>query len=106
MIHPGVASASKKSLMEQLGKMFKVDSKLVVCFGFKIAFGGGRSTGFALIYDSLDALKKFEPKYRQARSVIVTLPAIKASRKMRKEKKNRAKKVRGKDKNKPQTKGK
>ena len=25
-------------------------------------FGGGRSTGFALIYDSLDARKKFDSK--------------------------------------------
>ncbi len=36
---------------------------MVVCFGFKTAYGGGKSTGFALIYDSLDFLKKNEPKY-------------------------------------------
>ena len=29
--------------------------------------GGGRSTGFALIYDSLNDVKKFEAKYRLAR---------------------------------------
>ena len=30
-------------------------------------FGGGKSTGFGLVYDSLDAAKKFEPKYRLIR---------------------------------------
>ena len=35
---------------------------LIVLFGFKTAFGGGRSSGFGLIYESIDAAKKFEPK--------------------------------------------
>jgi small subunit ribosomal protein S24e len=30
-------------------------------------FGGGKSTGFGLIYDNLDVAKKFEPKYRLIR---------------------------------------
>ena len=30
-------------------------------------FGGGKSTGFGLIYDNLDSAKKFEPKYRLVR---------------------------------------
>lgn len=34
----------------------------IIVFGFKTAFGGGKSTGFGLIYNSLDALKQFEPK--------------------------------------------
>jgi ribosomal protein S24E len=32
-----------------------------------VQFGGGKSTGFGLIYDNLDAAKKFEPKYRLVR---------------------------------------
>ena len=47
--------------------MYKAEANNIVCFGFKTAFGGGRSTGFALIYDTLDAAKKFEPKFRLAR---------------------------------------
>ena len=39
----------------------------VITFGFRSDFGGGKSTGFALIYDSVDDAKKFEPKYRLAR---------------------------------------
>lgn len=101
VIHPGLANISKTDLSTKLGKMYKVDPKLVVCFGFKTAFGGGKGSGFALIYDSLEALKKFEPKHRQARSDLTKV--AKAGRKMRKEKKNRAKKVRGKNKHKPQS---
>ena len=36
-------------------------------FGFRTQFGGGRSTGFALIYDDEASQKKFEPKYRLVR---------------------------------------
>ena len=32
-----------------------------------VQFGGGKSTGFGLIYDNLDSAKKFEPKYRLIR---------------------------------------
>lgn len=35
-------------------------------FGFRTAFGGGKSTGFALVYDNKEALK-FEPRYRLIR---------------------------------------
>lgn len=33
-----------------------------------VSAGGGRSTGFGLVYDSQDAAKKFEPKYRLVRA--------------------------------------
>ena len=74
--------------------MFKVDDvTTIVLFGFKTVFGGGKSTGFCLIYDSLDAAKKFEPKYRLARNGVI--PGRSGSRKQIKEKKNRDKKVWG-----------
>ncbi|KAH8972641.1 hypothetical protein BDL97_01G001500 [Sphagnum fallax] len=56
-------------------------------------FGGGKSTGFSLIYDSVDAAKKFEPKYRLIRNGLAT--KVEKSRKQMKEWKNRAKKIRG-----------
>jgi ribosomal protein S24E len=49
----------------------QVDAKNVFCFGFKLAFGGGRSTGFALIYDSLEAALDVEPKYRLIRVSVI-----------------------------------
>lgn len=52
--------------------MFKVLPDVCFVFSFKTCFGGGKSTGFGLIYDSLDQAKKFEPKYRLARVSIRT----------------------------------
>lgn len=49
-------------------QMFKIaETNLVYLFGFRTAFGGGSSTGFCLMYDNLEAAKKFEPKFRLAR---------------------------------------
>lgn len=41
---------------------------MVTLFGFRTHYGGGKSTGFCLIYDSLEDMKKFEPKHRLARA--------------------------------------
>ncbi|CAG8534218.1 16191_t:CDS:2, partial [Funneliformis mosseae] len=91
VIHPGCANASKVEIREKLAKMYKTDKDFVFVFGFRTAFGGGRSTGFGLIYDTLENAKKFEPKYRLHRIA----EAEKTARKQRKERKNRAKKFRG-----------
>ncbi|KAB1277460.1 40S ribosomal protein S24 [Camelus dromedarius] len=55
--------------------------------------GGGKTTGFGMISDSLDYKKKKEPKHRFARHGLYEKK--KTSRKQRKEWKNRTKKVRG-----------
>ncbi|KAL1117547.1 hypothetical protein AAG570_003862 [Ranatra chinensis] len=73
--------------------MYKVTPDVVFCFGFKTNFGGGKSSGFALIYDTLDHAKKFEPKHRLARHGL--FERKQQTRKQRKERKNRMKKVRG-----------
>ncbi|SYW85310.1 putative 40S RIBOSOMAL PROTEIN S24 [Ustilago hordei] len=116
VIHPARPNVSKAELSEKLSEMYKTPKEQCVVFGMRTAFGGGRSTGFALIYDSRESMK-FEPKHRLVRiqyshpaTVILTFPdpicihhpqiglaekTEKASRKLRKERKNRAKKVRG-----------
>ena len=48
-------------------QMYKTTGDVVFCFGFRTQFGGGKSTGFALVYDTLDYAKKIEPKYRLVR---------------------------------------
>jgi small subunit ribosomal protein S24e len=86
-------------LQEKLAKMYNVsDEKCVSIFGFRTAFGGGKSTGFGLIYNDVEAMKKFEPKHRLVRAGLQT--AVQKSRKNIKEKKNRVKKLRGGAKNK------
>lgn len=77
VIHPGRANVPKDELREKLAKMYKAEKDVVFCFGYKTQFGGGKTTGFALIYDSLEAAKKFEPKYRLVRVCIrFSLPLI------------------------------
>ncbi len=72
VVHPGRANVSKTELQEKVGQLFKVsETNRVFLFGFRTVFGGGRSTGFALIYDTLEAAKKYEPKHRLARVSIV-----------------------------------
>ena len=93
MLHPGAATVKKTEIADKLAKMYKATADRVMCFGFKTAFGGGKTTGFALIYDSMDALKKYEPKFRLVRLGMAERKG--ATRKQRKERKNRMKKVRG-----------
>jgi small subunit ribosomal protein S24e len=50
--HPDQANVSKKALRESIAKKMKTDEKNVVVYGMKTHFGGGRSTGFALIYEN------------------------------------------------------
>merc|ERR1712141_385012 len=94
VLHPGRATVPKTEVREKLASMYKSTPDVIFCFGFKTQFGGGKTTGFALIYDTLDFAKKFESKYRLGRQGVIDRPA-KNSRKQAKEKKNRMKKVRG-----------
>jgi small subunit ribosomal protein S24e len=93
IIHPNSANLSKSDLRDKLSKMYKADKENIFVFGFRTHFGGGKSTGYALIYDNIEAAKKFEPKYRLVRQGL--LEKVQQSRKQIKEKKNRGKKFRG-----------
>merc|ERR1712142_653722 len=94
VLHPGKATVSKKDIREQLAKMYSTTADVCIAHGFKTQFGGGKTTGFALIYDSLDYAKKFEPHYRLVRHGLAEAKT-KPSRKQRKERKNRQKRFRG-----------
>lgn len=67
VLHPSRPNVPKSELSEKLATLYKTDKARVVTFGFKTHFGGGRSTGFALIYDDEESQKKFEPRYRLVR---------------------------------------
>merc|ERR1712029_1268747 len=94
VLHPGKSSVGKSDIREKLAKMYNCTADRVFSFGFKTNFGGGKSTVFALIYDTMDSAKKFEPKFRLRRQGVIE-PAAKTSRKQKKGRKNRMKKVRG-----------
>merc|ERR1711939_1016210 len=93
--HPSIANISKIDLRKKISLEQKVqNSNCISLFGFRTHFGGGKSTGFCLIYDNEEALKKYEPKFRLRR--IGLYPEGVSSSKAKKEKKNKMKKLRGK----------
>ncbi|KAI4997469.1 hypothetical protein ZWY2020_052811 [Hordeum vulgare] len=62
--NPEVKKVSVAELKERLSKVYEVkDHNCIFVFKFRTHFGGGKSSGFGLIYDNLEAAKKFEPKY-------------------------------------------
>lgn len=67
VLHPNRPNVSKDELRGKLAELYKANKDQVMVFGFRTQYGGGKSTGFALIYDSHEALKKFEPHYRLVR---------------------------------------
>jgi len=94
VLHPNRATVPKDEIKKTIAKLYKIeDPQTIFLFGFKTVFGGGRTTGFGLIYDSVIIAKKYEPRFRLVRQGL--LPAEPTARKQRKERKNRAKKVRG-----------
>ncbi|KAE8702646.1 WAT1-related protein [Hibiscus syriacus] len=82
VLHPGRPNVSKAELKEKLSRMYE---QAVA----RTHFGGGKSTGFGLIYDSVENAKKYEPKYKLIRNGLDT--KVEKSRKQMKERKNRAK---------------
>ena len=97
VLHPQSGSVPKKEIADKLATQFKCkDKNCIFLFGFKSAFGGGKSTGFGLIYDNVDKAKKFEPKHRLTRAGLIEKKKS-TGRRGKKETKNRAKKARGKE---------
>jgi small subunit ribosomal protein S24e len=92
VFHEGKPNVSGNEIKELLSAKFKWDTKNIVLFGFRTAFGGNRSTGFVLVYDSQEYLVKYEPDYRLRRLAI--LPKRNPKRKSEKELKRKIKKTR------------
>jgi len=94
---PNKGTIPRKDVRAKVRELFKVaDENTISIFGFNNKFGGGKVSGFCLIYDTIDTLKKYEPNYRLTR---IGLGKKRGSaRKGLKEKKNKKKKLRGKSK--------
>ncbi|SCU82523.1 LANO_0B06568g1_1 [Lachancea nothofagi CBS 11611] len=94
VLHPNRANVSKDELRERIAEAYKAEKDSVSVFGFRTQFGGGKSIGFGLIYNSVADAKKFEPAYRLVRYGLAD-KVEKPSRQQRKQKKNRDKKIFG-----------
>merc|ERR1711990_112236 len=93
LIHPGMANVPKADIKEKLAKTMKCKEEAISVFGLKNKYGGGRSTGFALIYENLDKKKKYETKTILKRDKLAE--KRKVTRKAAKEIKGRRNKVKG-----------
>merc|ERR1711972_1153000 len=94
LAHGEAATPASFKVRESLAKMYKSTPDCVIVYGMQTKFGGGNTTGFANIYDSLDYLKKNEVRFRQVRAGIAEKVEKKA-RAQRRQLKNRKKKVKG-----------
>merc|ERR1719210_2573349 len=92
--HGEAATPASSKVRESLAKMYKSTPDCVIVYGMQTKFGGGSTTGFANIYDSLDYLKKNEVRFRQVRAGLAEKIEKKA-RAQRRQLKNRKKKVKG-----------
>lgn len=94
IVHPESGSISRTALREKIAAQYKVKVEQVAVWGLHSKFGGGRSTGFAAIYNSADDRKKFDHKKSLRRDGFISKPAV--GRKQKKEIKGRVRKCRGK----------
>eukprot|EP00658_Telonema_sp_P-2_P065974 TRINITY_DN550_c0_g1_i6.p1 TRINITY_DN550_c0_g1~~TRINITY_DN550_c0_g1_i6.p1 ORF type:complete len:158 (-),score=59.14 TRINITY_DN550_c0_g1_i6:180-653(-) len=100
IIHPNLPTPDKallrKLICEHLSKAkhASADPDATSIFGLRTDYGGGKSTGFALVYDSKEDAQKIEPKHRLVK-IGLAEASTRGARKQRKEKKNREKKFRG-----------
>src|SRR5574343_128893 len=57
-----MANVPKAQIKTKLASLLKSKEEQIAIFGLKTKFGGGRTTGFATIYDSVDLRKKYDSK--------------------------------------------
>ena len=89
VIHPGRGNLSRPKLKEELARRFDVlDTQTIFISSFQTK--SPFSTGFGIIYDSVEDALKCEPKHRLAKNGFKVHVD-----KTTKESKNRAKKIRG-----------
>ena len=86
---------SKTEIRTALAEKFKIaDENTIFVFGFRIAFGGQKSTGFATVYKTVEDAYATEPKFRLVRAQLIA-PENRVSRKVRKDIKNKRKRLPG-----------
>ena len=63
IINPDNGSLKKEDVAAKLAKVLNVKStECITIFGMKAKFGGGRTSAFALVYDSLESRKQYDMK--------------------------------------------
>mmetsp|Transcript_22996 Transcript_22996/g.28238 ORF Transcript_22996/g.28238 Transcript_22996/m.28238 type:complete len:144 (-) Transcript_22996:74-505(-) len=95
--HQHCKTPSRALIRKKIAKEYKIkDGNCIVLFGFKSKYGGGRTTGFCLIYDNFKLRKRYDPRYRLIRDKLAKKKE--GARKGKKEVKNRRKRLHGRKK--------
>jgi len=93
--HPETATVQKEDLRAALVEKLKVDdANKVFVFGFKTAYGGLKSTGFATVYNTMEAAYSAEPRHRLVKNSLIG-KVSRTSRKVRKDIKNKRSRLPG-----------
>ncbi|XP_070259844.1 small ribosomal subunit protein eS24-like [Myotis yumanensis] len=90
VLHLGMATVPTAEIRGKLATMHAITADAISVFGFRTHVGGGKTTGFGMIYDSLAYARKNELKGGPAGHGL----SEKASTKPQKERKSRMKKGR------------
>ena len=91
--HPGEKAPTRDEIKDLVSQKLKANKELIVIFSLETKFGGGRTTGFGLIYDNADALKTIGPKHRLIKAGLAE--KSKVTRRMRKNARKQKMKVWG-----------
>jgi len=67
VLHPGRPNVPHAEIQKELAEKYRAKGNCVFTFGMKTAFGGGKSTGFGLVYDSEAKAMAMEARYRLVR---------------------------------------
>ena len=92
--HQGGATVSRNQMRKLIANKFSCPEENVIAFGLRTKFGGGLTTGYGLIYDSVDTLKKFESTVTLVKNGLKE-KLKKKGRRLKKEEKNKKKKLFG-----------
>ena len=76
-----------------MSKVYKKDENCIVVYGLKTQFGGGKTTGFACVYDNFESREKYDQHHQMVRDGVSQKKD--KTRKAKKELKTRIKKTRG-----------
>ena len=75
MLHPGRPNVPHSEIQKELAEKYRAKPNCVFTFGMKCSFGGGKSTGFGLIYDNEAKAMASEPQWRLVRVRAAPAPA-------------------------------
>lgn len=87
---------SHEQIKEEISGRFRCNTDSITVFDLFTQFGGGKSSGFCLIYDTKDYKLKYEPKWRLRRESLIEPKNTARTRKTKKNIKIKTRNLKGK----------